>query len=131
MPLLPIVPYADRQARLGAVLDRRAVFDADVEASVREILEDVRTRGDAALLDRTERYDGVRPEAIRVPEAALARALGALDPELRATLEQAAANVRRFHEAEVPAAWSMDDGDGVTLGAPVQPPSTMLPSASK
>ncbi|MEM1118629.1 MAG: histidinol dehydrogenase [Bacteroidota bacterium] len=121
MPLLPIVPYADRQARLGAVLDRRAVFDADVEASVREILEDVRTRGDAALLDRTERYDGVRPEAIRVPEAALDRALGALDPELRATLEQAAANVRRFHEAEVPASWSMDDGDGVRIGQRVSP----------
>ena len=121
MPLLPLVPFAERQDRLGAVLDRRAVFDYAVEASVRDILGDVRTRGDAALLDLTERFDGVRPEAIGVPEAALDRALDALDPDLRATLEQAAANVRRFHEAEMPASWSVDDGDGVRLGQRISP----------
>ncbi|WP_412060185.1 histidinol dehydrogenase [Rubrivirga sp. IMCC45206] len=119
--LLPLVPYADRHARLAAVLDRRAVFDDAVEASVRAILDDVRQRGDAALLDLSERFDGVRPDALAVPVDALDRALDALDPELRATLEQAAANVRRFHEREMPASWTHDDGDGVAYGQRIVP----------
>ena len=121
MPLLPLVPYADRAERLGAVLDRRAVFDDAVEASVRSILEDVRRRGDAALLDLTERFDGVRPAALEVPVSALEDALAGLDPGLRATIEQAAANVRAFHEAEMPASWSRDDGDGVSVGQRISP----------
>ncbi len=120
-PLLPLVPYAERRARLSAVLDRRAVFDDAVEASVRAILDDVRRRGDAALLDLTERFDGVRPETLVVPTEALDRALDALDPALRETLEQAAANVRRFHECERPASWAHDDGDGVAFGQRISP----------
>ncbi|WP_420457626.1 histidinol dehydrogenase [Rubrivirga sp.] len=119
--MLPLVPYAERRARLVAVLDRRAVFDDAVEASVRAILDDVCQRGDAALLDLTERFDGVRPEALRVPTDALDRALDALDPALRETFEQAAANVRRFHEREMPASWTHDDGDGVTVGQRISP----------
>lgn len=119
--LLPLVPYADRHDRLAAVLDRRAVFDDAVERSVRAILDDVCQRGDAALLDLTERFDGVRPEALAVPADALDAALAALDPELRATLDQAAANVRQFHEAEMPRSWQTDDGDGVALGQRISP----------
>ncbi len=121
MSLLPIVPYAERHDRLSAVLDRRAVFDDAVERSVRAILDDVRRRGDAALLDFTERFDGVRPEALRVAPARLDVALDALDPALRETFERAAANVRRFHEAEMPASWTRDDGDGVALGQRISP----------
>mgnify|MGYP002019859208 CR=1 FL=1 len=121
MPLLPLVPYAERHARLGAVLDRRAVFDDAIETSVRTILDDVRQRGDAALLDLTERFDGVRPDALKVSAARLDAALEALDPDLRRTLEQAAANVRRFHQAEMPASWSHDDGDDVTYGQRISP----------
>ncbi len=119
--LLPLVPYADRRDRLAAVLDRRAVFDDAVEQSVRAILDDVRQRGDAALLDLTERFDGVRPDALAVSIDVLDAALDALNPELRATLEEAAANVRRFHEAEMPCSWATDDGDGVTLGQRISP----------
>ena len=119
--LLPLVPYADRRARLSAVLDRRAVFDAAVEAAVRDVLADVRRRGDAAVLDLSERFDGVRPEPVRVPADELDRALGALDPDLRRALEGAAANVRRFHEAEMPASWTHDDGDGACFGQRVSP----------
>lgn len=119
--MLPLVPYADRHDRLAAVLDRRAVFDDAVEASVRAILNDVRQRGDAALLDLTERFDGVRPEPLAAPPEALDRALAALDPALRSTLEQAAANVRRFHDAEMPVSWSLDDGDGVAIGQRISP----------
>ncbi len=100
---------------------RDSAFDESVEASVRATLADVRQRGDAALLDLSERFDGVRPEALRVPAEALAVALETLDPELRGTIEEAAANVRRFHDREMPASWSLDDGDGVAVGQRILP----------
>lgn len=131
--LLSIVPYADRHARLAAVLDRRAVFDDAVERAVRGILDDIRQRGDASLLDLTERFDGVRPETLAVPPVVLDQALDALDPELRETLEMAAANVRRFHEAEMPKSWSLDDGDGVEVGqriAPVERAGLYVPAGT-
>lgn len=133
MALLPLVPYADRADRLEAVLDRRAVFDDAVERAVRDVLEDVRERGDDALLDLTERFDGVRPRALEVQADVLEGALEALDPELRATIEQASANVRQFHRAEMPDSWSLDDGDGVTLGqriAPVERAGLYVPAGT-
>ncbi|HEX9950961.1 MAG TPA: histidinol dehydrogenase [Rubricoccaceae bacterium] len=121
-PLLPILDAADRSPLLARL--RQSSFDPAVEASVRATLADVQARGDAALADLTERFDGVRPAALRVPAEALANALAGLDPSLRATVEQAAANVRRFHEREMPASWSLDDGDGVRLGQRVSPVET-------
>ena len=119
--LLPIVPYAERHDRLAAVLSRGAVFDAAIEASVRTILDDVQARGDAALLDLTERFDGVRPDALRVPTRQLDDALAALDPDLRRVFETAAANVRRFHGREMPESWTEDDGAGGRTGQRISP----------
>ena len=120
--LLQILDAADRGPLLAHLRD--ATFDDAVESSVRATLADVRTRGDAALLDLSERFDGVRPDALRVPAEALAAALEALDPDLRATIEEAAANVRRFHAREMPASWALDDGDGVSVGQRILPVDT-------
>ena len=70
-------------------------------AAVKEILADVRERGDEALRDLTERFDGVRPAALRVAPADLETALGAIDGELRSALEAAAAGIRDFHEQQL------------------------------
>ncbi len=119
--LLPIVAYADRAEKLSAVLSRSASFSDEVDQSVRAILAAVRERGDAAVLDFTERFDGVRPERLRVPAEALEKASAALDADLRAIIEEAAANIRRFHERQLPQSWFTDDGDGVLLGQRVVP----------
>ena len=66
-------------------------------AAVKEILDDVRTRGDDAVRDLTERFDGVRPASPRVDPSEISAALDALDPELRRALEVAAAGIRDFH----------------------------------
>ena len=84
----------------AAVLPRAAL---DVEAAleqVRPLCEQVRTGGAAAVRDLTRRFDGVELGSARVPAAALARALEGLDPGVRAALEEAAARVRRVHEAQ-------------------------------
>lgn len=78
----------------------------DVEhalAVVGPVCEDVRERGEAAVLELGERFDGVRPESLRVPADALADALASLDPAIRAALEESIRRLRATCEAELEA----------------------------
>ncbi|MEY9963760.1 histidinol dehydrogenase [Streptacidiphilus sp. MAP12-16] len=87
----------------GSTDDPRAVLpraELDVEAAlerVRPICEDVRHRGVEALIEITERFDGVRITDIRVPRAAVDAALEQLDPEVRAALEESIRRARLVH----------------------------------
>jgi histidinol dehydrogenase len=88
--------------KLAGVLPRA---DLGVEAAlekVRPICEDVRQRGAAAVRELTRRFDGADLVTTRVPAAALADALAALAPGLRAALEEAARRARLVHEAQRP-----------------------------
>jgi histidinol dehydrogenase len=88
-------PLASRELR-GVV--PRAELDVEhALAAVRPICDDVRERGVPALLDLTERFDGVRPESLRVPADTLARALDVLDPQVRAALEETIRRTRLVH----------------------------------
>ncbi len=81
----------------------RPVTDVAVALDVaRELVEDVRTRGSAALLDQAERLDRVRPESLRVPAEAIAAAVDDLDASVRAALEEAIRRVRLGSAAQVP-----------------------------
>ena len=85
-----------------AALRRPTQADADgLHRRVREIIDEVRARGDQALLDFTERFDGVKLKSVEVDAAEFAAAEKALDAEQRAALERAIGNVRRFHEAQL------------------------------
>jgi histidinol dehydrogenase len=81
--------------------------------SVREIIREVRARGDAALLDFTRRFDGVALEQIEVGAAEFAAAETALDSERRLAIDRAIANVRRFHEAQVGVPLRVETAPGV------------------
>jgi histidinol dehydrogenase len=116
-----IIPYADRALCLRAVLERTAAFDAAVEASVAGIVQEVRQRGDEALLALTERFDGVRPARLAVAPGACEAAWAALEEETRHALTRAADNVRRFHEHQRERSWYVEDGDGVVLGQRIVP----------
>lgn len=77
--------------------------DVDVEHAldtVRPIVAEVRERGVAGVLDLCEKFDGVRPEHLRVPAEALARALDTLDPAVRAALEESILRARRVHREQ-------------------------------
>lgn len=79
----------------------RADFDVSAALEkVRPICEDVRHRGDAALIDFAERFDGVRLDRVRVPAAALTRALEELDPAVRAALEESVRRARLVHREQ-------------------------------
>ncbi|MEU9863138.1 histidinol dehydrogenase [Streptomyces sp. NPDC047971] len=87
----------------GALRDLLPRAEFDVEAAlekVRPICEDVHHRGDAALVEYAEKFDGVRLEHVRVPAEALAEALEQLDPAVRAALEESIRRTRIVHRAQ-------------------------------
>ncbi|MFB6099281.1 MAG: histidinol dehydrogenase [Salinibacter sp.] len=118
--MIPILTPSDT-ARLDAIKSRGGTFSDEVDATVDDILAQIREEGDPALLDLTEKYDGVRPDPVKVPASLLDGAAAALDDDLRGALEEAAANIRRFHEKQVRESWFTEDGDGVVLGQRVVP----------
>ncbi|HET6672506.1 MAG TPA: histidinol dehydrogenase [Agromyces sp.] len=82
----------------------RAATDVSVALDgARTLIDDVRERGEAALLDQAERFDRVRPDGVRVSTDELAAALDALAPEIRSAIEKTIASVRAASRAQVPA----------------------------
>ena len=98
LDLRAAVPSAAEVRRLFP----RAAVDVDVAVdAVRPVCDDVRDRGDAAVLDAAERFDRVRPASLRVPAEALAEALAALDPAVRDALTEAIRRARLVHRAQL------------------------------
>ncbi|MHB1194566.1 MAG: histidinol dehydrogenase [Longimicrobiales bacterium] len=97
------------------LLSRASDDEPEVAERVAAILSDVRSRGDEALLELAERFDGVRLASLEVPRRLWDEAREALDPGVRAALERAAANIRRFHEAQIPEDVVVDVEPGVRI----------------
>jgi histidinol dehydrogenase len=99
----PMLKRLDLRGRAGDPLDSlprpAAASDLPV-AAVKAIIAEVRERGDAALIELTERFDGVRLDSVRVPQADIDAALGAVPGELREALEVAKANITAYHETQ-------------------------------
>jgi len=104
-------------------LSRRGDEDlARVEPDVRAILDAVRERGDAAVLEYTERFDGRRPESLVVPREAWLESAKDIDAATRSWLEAAGERIRRYHEHQREPGFRYEE-DGVELGQRVQPVS--------
>ncbi len=89
-----------RARDLRGVMPRAALDVDQAVATVRPICDDVRDRGVQALIDLTERFDGVQLTDLRVPVEALRRALATLDPAVRAALEESIRRARMVHSAQ-------------------------------
>jgi histidinol dehydrogenase len=91
----------DLDARsLRAVLPRASLDVEAATAAVRPIADAVRDRGEEAVLELSQRFDGVRPSSLRVPAEVLAAADSGLDPQVRAALEESIRRARLVHEAQ-------------------------------
>lgn len=104
-----------------ALVSRETMTDSAAEDAARLIIADVRGEGDAALRRYTERFDGVRIDAIELPETALTEALAAMPEDFARTLRQAADNIRAFHARQVQRGFVISEADGVLLGQRVMP----------
>jgi len=88
-------------AELATALARRVPEDPGPVDTVREIVADVRSRGDDALRDLTERFDGCRIDDLRVPEKEMLAALDEAPASLRAALDYARQEITAYHEAQL------------------------------
>ncbi len=122
LDLRELDPTADESAVAYAAAVPRAAVDVEHALdAVRPICEDVRERGTAAVLDAGERFDGVRPERLRVPADALADALEALAPDIRAALEESVRRLRKTCEAELEHSITTEAAPGASVERRIVP----------
>jgi histidinol dehydrogenase len=94
---------------------------AALQDRVRDIVRDVRERGDSALFELTRRFDGVALQSIEVSTAEFAAAETAINAQQRQAIDRAIANVRRFHEAQIGAPLRVETASGVVCERQFRP----------
>lgn len=114
---------ADYAARLDQAAAASSLFDPVIEERTRAILEAVRTRGDAALLEFTERFDGAKLAADQIPltQAELMKASLAADESFRAAVTESAKNIAAFSRRSRRRNWSAKNSHGGEVGEVFQP----------
>ena len=114
---------ATRAEALEKLIGRGASGYGDYEKTVREIIDDVRTNGDSALIAYGKKFDRceLTPQTLRVSAKEIEEAYGALDPSLIEVMKKAAANIRSYHEKQVRSSWITTREDGVILGQKITP----------
>ncbi|MFA6040743.1 MAG: histidinol dehydrogenase, partial [Methylophilus sp.] len=113
---------ASFDASLKALLAFETAQDDSVDQVVANILKDVKTRGDAAVLEYTNRFDKTNASSIaelEIGKAELQAALDGLPSEQRLALQAAADRVKSYHEKQVMPSWSYTEADGTLLGQQV------------
>jgi len=116
----------DREA-LRALLEhlaaRSVALDAELMKVVTSIVDDVRARGDQALIDYTARFDQVdlKPSELRIAQNELHRYAAGADERVVSALREAIRNVRAFHERQVEESWTIAPADGIRLGQRITP----------
>ena len=115
---------ADFAAALQAKLAYEEQHDAGISTTVEAIIQDVRRRGDAAVLEYTQKFDRLAltdARQLELTQAELQAALVEIPVEARRALEQAAERVRRYHEKQKATSWDYTEPDGTRLGQKITP----------
>ncbi len=124
--MLKIRRYNTTDATFDASLHQLLAFegaqDDQIDVVVAGILSDVKKRGDAAVLEYTQRFDRLTAESMQdleLPQAHLLDALSGLPADQREALQAAATRVRSYHERQLMSSWSYTEADGTMLGQQV------------
>ncbi len=118
MPVTLNAAAPDFEAAFAALLGAKREDSPDVDATVADIIADVRARGDTAVIALTEKFDRVTltPDTLRIGAAEIAAAAADVNAEDRAALELAATRIRAYHERQLPEDAEWTDDAGATLG---------------
>ncbi|MEO1168203.1 MAG: histidinol dehydrogenase [Pseudomonadota bacterium] len=117
---------SDFAARFDALVEARRGSDPEIARDVAAIIADVRERGDAAVADYTQKFDGFDPASLdlEIAKEQCCMALDGLDADLRGALALAASRIRAFHEKQKPADSDTTDDAGVRMGSRWSPVET-------
>jgi histidinol dehydrogenase len=112
----------DFDSALKALLAFETAQDDSIDVVVANILKDVKLRGDAAVLEYTNRFDKTNASSmvdLELSQTELQAALQGLPADQRTALKDAADRVRRYHEKQVMQSWTYEEEDGTLLGQQV------------
>ena len=115
---------SDFQSELDKALAWDSISDQSVQESVSTIIADVRSRGDEAVVEWTNKLDGLsvdKVSALEISKDELQESLKKIPSEQAAALENAAARIRRYHEKQRQGSWDYSDADGSVFGQKVTP----------
>ncbi|MDN6136444.1 histidinol dehydrogenase [Corynebacterium sp.] len=102
-------------SQLRRIIPRGGVSVASVVEKVAPIVNDIQHRGAAAALEYCEQFDGIRPDAIRVPQQALDDAVKQLDPKIKEAIEVSIERVRKVHAEQKPASHTTSLGPDASV----------------
>jgi histidinol dehydrogenase len=116
--MIPIIHLATPEFSkyLKKISLRGVALSAEIQPLVSEIIEQVRKKGDQALIDYTRKYDGTVLKNLRISAEEIHALARSADRELLKVIRQAAENIRRYHLHQVESSWEMETADGVRLG---------------
>ena len=95
--------------------------ELDVSLAVSEIIKSVRERGDSALLEYTEKFDGAALSNLEVTEAEIEEAFSLMDNDFIEIIREAAKNIENFHKAQIRQSFVINENEGVVIGQKVTP----------
>ncbi|HBC3488696.1 TPA: histidinol dehydrogenase [Vibrio alginolyticus] len=117
-----------------SILERPAIAEgANITTAVAEVIAKVREEGDSALIELTEKFDRVKPESIRVSSQEIKAASERLSESMKSALEQAYANISKFHKAQKPQPIKVETQPGVLceqVTRPIQKVGLYIPGGS-
>ena len=116
--MIPIINYyeLEKNRRFKSIFSRELTFDPEIEVTVRNIIEDVRSRGDKAVLDYTRRFDSVELDSLdSVPQENLDELHSQVDTAFLEALRAAIGNVREFHSLQYRDTTGVNKANGVSL----------------
>jgi len=124
--MIRIIPSVDESARdefLSHLSGRSVGLDTQLMSQVSEIVEQVRTRGDEALIEYTETFDKVQLKVseLRVSQDDLRQAAQGVNPDFLKALREAIVNVRQFHTRQKEESWNFITQEGTSLGQRILP----------
>ncbi len=105
---------------------KRSTFDAEIVLNtVSNIISDVRNNGDQSLKLYTQKLDKVQLESFKVEEKEIKKSINQIDHKLIKALQKAAANIKKFHKAQIPQEWICNVDEGITAGQIIRPLKTV------
>ncbi len=114
----------EENPQLERIKNRGEILSEEYEKTVKEIIENVKTRGDEALIEYTNLFDRAnikKPEELEIPFRELRKAYESIPSQLREALEFAAARIRKFHEKQLENSFITSEEEGIILGQKITP----------
>jgi len=118
--MLKFYDKSSAPALLDMLRRRSAGENPEIMATVTRVIDDVKARGDEALYEYSEKFDGVKLTSLFMSEEEKERLIAMVPDDLRRTMERAAANIRAFHEQQKQTSW-VDASEGRVMGQRVLP----------